>query len=217
MSRQRSMASKANAPDSLRRGKNIDLDIRINQLVQLMHARLDEGKPLNFSEPSHIAITEALHVLAYEKSDTGPPGVDSLKVSYGDNSKTQPLLVRCLSDPPDVQINTNDALNVGTLSFRHLDYDSYVDVYLIRDRETRSKSPNEIDKLAYERMNEILNDPFFEREGAQILIFQLAVGLYRAVIHHLCARRLKGMPTVAIQPKYYLGEREGRGLGSLWA
>lgn len=185
-----------------------------------MRARLEDGKPLNFNDPSHIEITEALHVLTYEKSANAGAG-STLKVSYGDGSKTQPLRVRCLSDPPAVRIEAEDALHVGTLSFRHLDYDNHVDVYLIRDRETRSRSANEIDKLAYERMSEILNDPLLEREGAQILIYQaglepLAVGLYRAVIHHLCERRLKGLPTLAIQPRYYLGEQEGRGLGSLW-
>ncbi len=210
-------------PDSLRRGRNTDLKVRISRLVELMHARIEDGKPLNFTEPTHREITEALHVLAYERGTDDQSGTGAqLKVSYGDGSQPRRLKVRCLSAPPRVRIDNSQALHVGTLSFRHLDYDDQVDLYLIRDRETRALATSEIDDLAYKRMKEILEDPVLQREGSQIIIYQaglepLAVGMYRAIIEHLCERRLKGLPTLAIQPVFYLAEQDGRGQGPIWA
>jgi hypothetical protein len=210
-------------PDSLRRAKGIPLDQRIIRLVELMRVRVKEGRPLNFSEPTHREITEALHILAYEKPDPGQPdGNTRLKVSYGDGSNPRPLRVRCLSVPPIFQVESNKALHVGTLSFRHLDYDDYVDVYLIRDRETRMRTAGEIDDLAYRRMKEILEDPVMEQDGSQIIIYQaglepLAVGMYRAIIEHLLDRRRKALPILTIQPKFYVDEHDERARGPLWA
>src|SRR5262245_51676204 len=143
MSQQRYTGGQSSAPDSLRRSGSLNLDVRINNLVQMMHERLEDGKLLNLSEPSHIEIAEALHVLAYESSDAGAP-VSELRVSYGDGAKPYRIQVRCLRKPRNVRVDAKTSLHIGTLSFRHLDYDNHVDVYLIRDRETRSRSPREI-------------------------------------------------------------------------
>jgi hypothetical protein len=211
------------APDSLRRGTSIPLGKRIVRLVELMHARIKDGKPLNFTEPAHREITEALHLLAYEEPEAGQAdGKARLKVSYGDGSNPRPLKVRCLSAPPIIQVDNANALHVGTLSFRHLDYDDHVDVYLIRDRETRMRTAGEIDDLGYRRMKEILEDPVMEQEGSQIIIYQaglepLAVGMYRAIIEHFLERRRKALPVLPIQPMFYVDEQDKRARGSLWA
>lgn len=209
-------------PDSLRRGKSIPLDQRIVRLVELMRTRVKEGRAVNFSEPAHREITEALHILAYEAPESVQPnGSTRLKVSYGDGSNPRPLRVRSLSVPPCIEVDSNNALHVGTLSFRHLDYDDYVDVYLIRDRETRLRTAGEIDDLAYWRMKEILDDPVLEQDNSQIVIYQaglepLAVGMYRAIIEHLIERRRKALPILTIQPMFYVDERDERARGPLW-
>ena len=223
MARQKVNRTYSAAPDSLRRGTSIPLDERIVRLVELMRARIKEGKPLNFTEPAHREITEALHLLAYEEPGSGQSdGKNRLKVSYGDGSNPRPVKVHCLTAPPSVQVDNRNALHIGTLSFRHLDYDDHVDVYLIRDRETRLRSAGEIDYLAYLRMKEILDDPLMEKEGAQIIVYQaglepLAVGMYRAIIEHLFERRRKALPILAIQPMFYVDEQDERARGSLWA
>lgn len=223
MSSKKTRRPQAAAPDSLKRGETAPLDKRIRDLVELMHARIADRKPLNFTEPTHREITEALHILAYERGPGGGAGEgEQLRVTYGDNSKPDVLRVRCLSPCPPVHIDEARTLNIGTLSFRHLDYDHYVDLYLIRDRETRTLTAGEIDKRAYDRMKEVLEDSALQRAGSQVMIYQaglesLAVGLYRAIIEHLYDRRRKGLPTLALQTMYYIDEQNRRGQGPIWA
>src|SRR4051812_5161738 len=60
-------------PESLRQGKRVPLQQRINALVEAMHRCLASEKPLNFSEAAHREITEALRIVAYERG-TSPAG-----------------------------------------------------------------------------------------------------------------------------------------------
>src|SRR5215813_8281651 len=114
MAREKVNKTYSTPPDSLRRPSGIPLDQRIVRLVELMRARVQEGRPVNFSEPAHRETTEALHILAYEEPEPGQPdGNTRLKVSYGDGSNPRPLRVRCLSVPPIIQMESNNALHVG--------------------------------------------------------------------------------------------------------
>ncbi len=223
MSAKKFRTQHSSTPDSLRRGESVPLPKRIADLVQLMRSRIADGKPLNLTDTTHREFTEALHVLAYQDGNNiSSNGGKLLKISYGDNLPHPPLRVCCLNYPTPSQIDSDQALHVGTLSFRHLDYDRHVDLYLVRDRETRTKTAGEIDDLAYERMKDVLNDRALQEEGSQVIIYQtglvpLCVGMYRAIIEQLFERRQKRLPTVAIQTIYYLEEKDERATGIVWA
>ncbi len=207
-------------PDSLTRGPRIPLNQRVQALLEEMRYCLSEKKHLNFSEPAHREITEALHTLVYEEAEG--PNEARLKVIYSDGSAGTALPVRCLRIHTVSALDEERALHVGTLSFRHLNYDNLVDYYLIRDRETRALSNGEVDELAYLRMKELLEDPFLQRDGAQVVIYQtglepLTVGMYRAIIEHLLDRRRRHLPTLALQPVFYVDPGEITDRGSIWA
>jgi len=192
---------------------------RINTLVETMHSCIANGKPLNFSEAAHREITEALRTVAYEVGLSEPAGA-KLKVQYGDGSTGSPLNVRCLIEAPQGTVDERRSLHVGTLSFRHLDYDDRIDLYLIRDRETRTLANGELDKLAYDRMKELVEDPALRRTESHLMLYQtglepLIVGAYRAIIDELRARRLKELPLLTVQPVFF-AEEDHAGRGRIW-
>lgn len=209
-------------PDSLRRGSRIPLSQRIEHLVEQMRTCVDTGVPLNFSEPAHREITEALHTISYEQGTVSPKRVNQvLKVGYGDGSKGSPLHARCLSPAQQERVDEKGALHIGTLSFRHLDYDDKIDLYLIRDRETRALSNEEVDKLAYARMKELVQDPTLRRRESHLVIFQtglepLIVGMYRALVEELIYRRSENLPALVVQPVFFADD-DGTGSGRIWA
>lgn len=207
------------APESLRQGNRVPLDQRISTLVETMRNCIANGKPLNFSEAAHREITEALRTVVYDPGQPQPAAA-KLKVLYGDGSTGAPLTVQCLAIAP--QRHTEEgSLNVGTLSFRHLDYDERIDLYLVRDRETRTLSNGEVDKLAYDRMKELVEDPTLRRTESHLVLYQtglepLIVGAYRAIIDELLTRRLNHLPALTVQPVFFAEEDRG-GKGHLWA
>ncbi len=199
-------ASKGNIPTSLKREVALALSERIENLVKEMHDCIDTKRPVDLSTPPHVEITEALHRLVYEQ---GNPA--QLQVIYGDNSKGDPFPVRCLPLPTTLlPWNERRAIAIGTLTFRHVDYDDYIDRYLIRDRETRAMTNREIELRAFERMTEILEDPYLHTQSF-LAIYQtglepLIVGLYRAIVKHLQTRYSSRMEQMAIQPIFFAGK-----------
>ena len=78
------------------------------------------------------------------------------------------------------------ALRLGTLTLRHREYEDPVDLFLIRDRETRGLNNGEVEGLAFARMKAVLDDHALGDE-AYVLLHQsglepLVVGACRAVI-----------------------------------
>jgi len=214
-------------PESLQRGQRISLAERIAALVKEMHRCVEKGEALNFSAAAHREITEALRILVYEPSDPTLQPTPQLKAVYEDGSVPTKRLagtrnagavpVRCLSEIPKQQRANAQSLHVGTLSFRHLDYDGKIDLYLIRDRETRILSNGELQDLAYDRMKELVSDPLLRSRDSSIVLFQtglepLVVGVYAAVIEELVTRRANAFPTLAIQPIFFAdGDATARG------
>jgi len=206
-------------PESLRQGNRIPLDQRISALVETMRTCIANGKALNFSEAAHREITEALRTVVYDAGMPEPGGA-KLKVQYGDGSTGLPLNVRCLAAAPHHAGDESGSLHVGTLSFRHLDYDDRIDLYLIRDRETRTLSNGEVDKLAYDRMKELVEDSTLRRTASHIVLFQtglepLIVGAYRAIIEEFLTRRSQQLPALTVQPVFF-AEEDRAGKGRLW-
>lgn len=111
--------------------------------------------------------------------------------------------------------------HIGTLSFRHVDYDKHVDVYLIRDKETRRLLQRDIEELAYERMKELLEAPQLEGES-YLSIYQtglepLVVGLYRALTEHLQHRNQAELGPLRVRPVFYLDDTTGHShTGTIW-
>ncbi len=204
-------------PDSLRRESVLSLDIRIRNLIDEMRACIASNTAINMSTPPHREITEALHALVYEQGET-----TTLKIKYNDNSLGKPFPIHALWLPSQRLLWKEDqALQVGTLTFRHVDYDDYVDVYLIRDRETRSLSNAGIEELAYLRMNEILSDSRLAGES-YLALYQtglepLVVGMYRAVVDHLRQRRQAGLGQLVVRPIFFVsGHGRRTASNNLW-
>lgn len=212
------------SPASLQYGSRIPLNQRISDLVDAMRASVDAKKLLNLSESAHHEITEALHTVVYEQDVAlSKDSNQQLRVEYGDGSRgsRSPLKVRCLSPTPQERADERRSLHVGTLSFRHLDYDDRIDLYLIRDRETRTLSNGEVDDLAYDRMKELVQDPTLRRGDSHLVLFQtglepLIVGVYRAVIEELIYRRSNHLPALVVQPVFFADE-DGTRRGRIWA
>ena len=192
--------------------------VLIERFVREAQLKIANNEPLGLGDYSHTVITEALHQVVYTPEEEAELGL-----VYASGSRTSNLPVHCLW-PHNEPIDRTTVLSIGTLSYRHKEYEdgtfADVDRYLILDRETRALSDLEIDLLAYERMSEQLKDPFFSRNTAYIEIYQsglepLVVGMYRAVVSHLQERNRLGLPKMWIQPVYYVGER-GRDEGSIW-
>ncbi len=203
-------------PDSLVREASLTFKDRLQLLLMAMRDSIAQNKAIDLSTTPHREITEALHTLVYEQGDQ-----TELQIKYDDGSRAKPFAVRTLWLPDLVpQWKPDQALNIGTLTYRHLDYDQYVDVYLIRDRETRPLTNSQIDALAYDRMLEILSDPLLERES-HIGIYQtglapLAIGMYRAVVEHLIHRRQRNLAPLCILPIYY-ADKNSRASGNIWS
>lgn len=202
-------------PDSLAREASLTFDDRLRLLLVAMRDSIVQNKAIDLSTTPHREITEALYTLVYEQGDQA-----ELQIKYDDGSRAKPFAVRTLWLPDLVpQWKPDQALNIGTLTYRHLDLDQYVDVYLIRDRETRSLTNSQIDDLAYDRMLEILSDPLLERESHmgiyQTGLAPLAIGMYRAVVDHLIHRRQRNLDPLCILPIYY-AKNNKRTSGSIW-
>lgn len=202
-------------PDSLVREESLRFNDRLRNLLAGMRESIVHSKAIDLSNSPHREVTEALHNLVYSQGDQA-----QLKIKYDDNSVGKPFPVQTLRLPDSIPAWKNEQeLNIGTLSYRHLDYDEYVDLYLIRDRETRPLTNSQIDNLAYERMLEIISDPQLGGES-YVAVYQtglvpLAIGMYRAVVEHLAYRRQNNLPQLCVLPIYYAGGKD-RKSGSVW-
>jgi hypothetical protein len=209
---------KRESPSSLYK-RTISLERRVERLTGEMQAHLESGESINLSIPPHRETTEALHHLVYMG---GQPG--KLKIEYNDGSKGKPFPLMVLWKPEEGwnwRPKYNLHLHVGTLSFRHVDYDKRVDVYLIRDKETRRLLQADVEALAYERMKELLQAPQLEGES-YLSIYQtglepLVIGLYRALTEHLQYRNQAGLGPLRVQPVFYWDDATGRqATGAIW-
>lgn len=207
---------KSNKPDALMRESSLPLEVRIQLLVKEMHEGIQRNRPVDLSTPPHREITEALHRLVYEQGDPA-----QLRVIYNDGTRGKPFPVRELRLPDSGLLwKPGRLINIGTLTFRHVDYDNLVDIYLIRDRETRSWTNARVELEAYQRMTEILADPVLAAES-YIAIYQtglepLVVGMYRALVNHLKYRNQNDLAQLYVQPVFFIADHQSPATGQLW-
>lgn len=198
---------KSNIPYALKREPSLPLEERIQSLVKEMQEGIQRNRPVDLSTPPHREITEALHRLVYDQGDP-----TKIRVIYNDGTKGEPFPVRELWRPDSGFVwKPGRVLNIGTLTFRHVDYDSHVDIYLIRDRETRTWTNARVEMEAYKRMTEILSDPLLAVES-YIAIYQtglepLVVGMYRALVNHLKYRRENDLPQLCVRPVFFVDDK----------
>jgi hypothetical protein len=220
LSGQRPAGRERLAPPASLVGDHIDPKIRVQRVFDDMLAHVHNGAPLNLSAPLHRETTEALHRLVHL-----PAGKQQLKVIYRDGEPGRPFPVGGLSWPSGGEswVSGMPTFHLGTLSFRHVDYDRFVDVYLLRDRETRHLTDGQIDERAFRRMQLLLESSVFDGP-CQMVVFQaglepLAVGLYRALAAHLVRRNTEGRGIMRVRPVFEVG-RDGRWesgkVGALW-
>lgn len=188
------------------------------QRVQTLVERMDEHVRLKTdfdpSLPPHVELTEALHRMAFGEEQEG-----LLQVRYADSTKGEPFPVGSLWQP-EPPAKWDAVLMLGTLSFRHLSYDSHVDLYLIRDRETKGLPQNAVEKLAAKRMTEVLNSRAMAQGGCITLhqtgLEPLVMGVYGAIVRFFIERSTRDeFPPVYIRPVYYLDD-DRKASASLW-
>lgn len=209
-------------PTSLQKERGPNIRERVQRLVGEMKFAVENKHPFNLSNPPHREVTEALHDIVYFKNDQ-PAELDITynDVSWNPTRKKFPVYYLFLPhewpdwQKPEIKKKT---LNIGTLSFRHVSYDDFVDFYLIRDRETRALNSYEIQDLAYERMTDILNDPALEGD-AYISLFQtglepLVVGAYLAIVEHIKMRLTQKSAQLYVKPVFFADQTKGEDLGS---
>lgn len=201
-------------PSSLKFGSPA-FDLRLAALIREMERSIRHRQPFDASVPPHLELTEALHCVAHGSPAQPEPG--ELLVRYADNTRGRAFPVRHLWPVPEPAA-WQPLLELGTLSFRHLDYDSKVDLYLIRHRETRGLVQAAVENLAADRMREVLESPALAAGGC-INVYQtglepLVVGLYRAVTEHFMKRAgAEEVPPLYVRPIYFENERNS---GSIW-
>lgn len=184
--------------------QNLSLPERVRRLVAEMEEKSTSNQRINLSVPPHNETTIALNEIVYIRKIPGEEQ-KRLRIEYNDGSLGKPIPIHALVLPENKnekekeknwgswQPKENRHLHIGTLSLRHVDYDPFVDFYLIRDKETRNLSQGDIDALAYDRMLSLLGDSKLQSEF-YITIFQaglepLAVGIYRALVEHMQKRK----------------------------
>lgn len=197
------------------------LDKRVESLVDEMLNSLEKGNPVNLSVPKHNEITKALHRLVYME---GEPG--KIAIKYNDGSRPRSISVRVLPAPPEPWEFEPRGVHIaiGTCSFRHLDYDNYVEMYLVRDTETRRLQQAEVDKLAYDKMKQLLDHLLAfpaDRGEPHISIYQaglepLAVGMYRAIVENLIYRYENGLGSMKIRPVFFIDDMGNSEYGEVW-
>ena len=215
-------SKKGSTPSSLARERGPGIYERVQRLVGEMKQSVQDNQPVNLSNPPHREITEALHEMVYYKFDrVGEMHITYNDVNWDPTRKKFPVYSLFLPrdwpnwKSPEI---TRKMLNIGTLSFRHVSYDDFVDFYLIRDRETRALNSYEIQDLAYDRMTSVLNDPSI-KGNAYISLFQtglepLVVGAYLAIVEHIKMRHINGLPPLYVKPVFYADQAKGEDLGS---
>jgi hypothetical protein len=219
------MSKRARGPFSLMR-QMIPIETRIAGVMAEMRRCIQENRFFNMSVPPHRETASALHWLVFEVTDANGVSRDEqfLKVEYNDGTRGQPFPVYRLWKPdggfswePDEERH----LRIGTLSLRHVEYDRFIDLYLIRDKETRRLTQSEVEKLAYDRTGEVLGDSFFQ-QTSYISIYQaglepLAVGMYRAITEHLIYRNQSDFPAMRIRNIFYAdSETDYEQVGDIW-
>lgn len=221
-------------PTSLERGPQRSVRARIDELQGLMEAAASQesSKPINMNLPSHRVITEAFHGCVFG------PGVPAVvPMCYADQSHNQVRIteelnaivkakpdrrtgfpIHVLAMPSESAWRDDDVFNLGTLTFRHADYDNCVDYYLVRDRETRRLNMAQLEALAYERMAALLLDQELQRDS-YVKIYHtglepLVIGIYRALVDALYQRRQDG-PALLVRPVFTIRE-SGEVCGQCW-
>lgn len=215
-------------PSSLVRERGPKVHERVMKLVTDMKTAMQKKQPINLSNPPHREITEALHGMVYAKKDEliEPGNIHELAITYNDvnydpTRKKFPVYYLYLPKVWPKWENEeiiHKTLNIGTLSFRHVSYDDYVDYYLIRDRETRALNSYEIQDLAYDRMTQVLRDPALNKE-VYISLYQtglepLVVGAYLAITENLYFRKEHKLPCLFVKPVFFADPKKGEDLGA---
>lgn len=191
---------------------------RVATLVRELEWHIQAGQPFDASVPPHSELTEALWRVAHASPEQLQTG--ELLVRFADRTRGRSSFpVRHLW-PVAPPATWHPRLELGTLSFRHLDYDSKVDLYLIRHHETRGLVQAAVEDLACRRIREVLSSPALASGGC-INLYQtglepLVVGLYRGVTEHFRERGgADEVPPLYIRPIYFEDDEKSR-TGSVW-
>lgn len=207
---------------SLSKKRGTLLERRVDQLAGEMVKCAESGRAINLSTPKHNETTQALNRLVYTDGETF-----KLNIRYNDTPAkyTFPLRLFPATALPD-RFNPAEGhhIRLGTCSFRHLNYDKHVDLYLVRDKDTRGLHQADVDLKAYMNMKKLLEETrnLPSEKRVFLSIFQaglepLAVGMNRALVEDLVDRAGKGLSPLTARTIIHVDDNTGEiQEGCLW-
>lgn len=165
----------------------------------------DPDSGVNFSNPSHPAITEVLHEFAYRQDGKKPCNI---RVFYNDGSEGQPFplyLLEKSSKEKVAEILSKAPIHSSLISMRHLDMDLAVDMaWFTNQRASRRRAYAETEEFCYQRTLDQLGQV---KDDLHIKLYQTGlqpavVGFYRAFVEYVYTLEDQD-PRIVVTPMYY--------------
>lgn len=180
----------------------------LEAIVRAVQADVDI--PINVNRFKHAGIVDGLHTLLH-----GTAGAhrkrDSVRLCYGDGSESARFPLSTLRPPP-VWDTTVRPIRVGFVSGRHPELDKMVDIYIVRDSETkRLESGADLEEEIADRAKRL----FVEAGGTGPVSIEalhtglepVTVGFYRAVVECAIARGPAAHATIRVRPRIWTQPR----------
>ncbi len=176
---------------------------------------LGSNKTVNFSNPTHITITENLNRYVFDPAFSDM----RLRVVYGDGSEAEPIRLGCLKPIEAVsgQLEELPSLKAALVSMRHLEMDPMVDfAWFLNQQVSRPQSFAITDDFCYQKSLEQLDRI---KKPVKMYLYQtglqpVVVGFYRALTEWL-ADHESDRGCLCVSPQYFK-QPTGYTAGRLW-
>lgn len=173
-------------------------------------ANADVDLPINVNRFNHAAIVDGLHALLHG-SALSQRKRDSLRLCYGDGSESARFPLHTLGSPPAWDPKMRP-VRVGFVSGRHPELDRTVDLYIIRDSETRRfESSADLEQEVFERARRIFVEAGragpVSIEALHTGLEPVTVGFYRAVIGCAIAKGPNAPAAILVRPRIWTQPR----------
>jgi hypothetical protein len=161
-----------------------------------------EDRPLNMNRFNHREIVTGLHGLIYGEQDGFRR--KHLRILYNDGSESAPFPIVSLGTPPEVD-ETRPILHLGFLSGRHPALDTFIDCYVVRNRELdQIETSAEREQYVFEGVMRLFGEETLTHpwtiEAYHTGLEPVTVGFYRGVVKTAQDRHQRSLPTIPVVP-----------------